>query len=118
MLRLALCFAVLTSAAHADGYVVGDTVEDPLQIAQGHLADFYYEEEGGPRIEVDVRMGFLGRITILVAETGYADDSIAGQRWHYVLEQGEVDWTLIYFDVQQMCGRGLNTVTWQDGPCI
>lgn len=118
LIRLALCLSLLASAAHANGYVVGDTFEDPMQIAQEAVMTFGSEEEGRPGIEVDVSVDFYGAITILVANTGFADDSVRGERNQYVLEQGNDGvWTLTYTRTDYLCGRGANTVTWQEGFC-
>ena len=117
--RLSLCFALFASAANANGYAVGDTFEDPMVLATEVFEGFPTEEEGNPGIEVDVSVDFFGNMTILVAETGFADDSVRGVRNQYVLEPGEDGvWTMIFIDRQQLCYRGANTVTWQDGPCV
>ncbi len=116
--RLTLCFALFASAANANGYTVGDTFEDPMVLATEVLDRYLAEEEGNPGVEVDVSTDFFGNMTILVAETGFADDSVRGVRNQYVLEPGEDGvWTLIYMHQQQLCYRGVNTVTWQDGLC-
>jgi hypothetical protein len=115
--RLILCFALLTSAAHANGYAIGDTFDDPMQIAQEAVAVFNLEEEGRPGIEVDISIDFFGQITILVANTGLADDSVNGERnQHVLLQEGGV-WTLIYTRTDFLCRRGSNTVTWQTDFC-
>lgn len=115
--RLTLCFALLTTAAHANDYTVGDTFDDPMQIAQDAVAVFSLEEEGRPGIEVDVSIDFFGQITILVANTGLADDSVRGERNQYVLAQEDGVWTLIYTHTDYQCYRGANTVTWQSQFC-
>lgn len=118
MLRLASLFCLLTSAAYADGYGVGDTFEDPMQIAAQAFASFNPDQEGRPGIEVDVSVDFFNRITILVAETGFADDSVRGQRTQYLLEQGgDLTWTVTDTRITYLCGRGANTVTWQSDLC-
>ena len=118
MKRLAIALALLTTPLHADGFEVGDTFEDPMVLATQVFEGFPPEEEGRPGIEIDVSMDFFGNMTILVAETGFADDSVAGIRTQYVLEPGDGVWTLVYHTTQVLCGRGLNTVTWQDDGCI
>lgn len=115
--RLTLCLALLTTTAHADGYAVGDTFDDPLQIAQQAFADFSYGEEGRPAMDVEVSLDFFGQMTILVAETGFADDSVNGLRMQYVLNQQDGIWTLDYMQQQVLCRRGSNTVTWQTNLC-
>lgn len=117
MFRLAIALCLLTTAAHADGYAVGDTFDDPLQIAQEALADFSYTEEGRPAMEVDVSLDFYGQMTILVAETGFADDSVNGARTQYVLTQQDGVWTLDFTRREFLCYRGMNTVTWQTNLC-
>ena len=120
MRRLALAFTLLATPLHADGIpVVGDTYEDPLVLVMDAFEGFPSEEEGRPGIEIDVSMGFLGEMTIVVAHTGFADDSTAGNRAHYVLEPGENGiWTLVYYNAQVLCRRGYNTVLWQENGCI
>lgn len=118
MFRAALFITFLASPAFANGYAVGDTFEDPMLIAQEAVAVFNLDEEGRPGIEVDVSVDFFGLMTILVARTGFADDSVAGDRNQYVLEQGEdAAWTLIYTRTDYLCRRGANTVTWQSNLC-
>lgn len=114
---LSLALSLLAAPAFANGYSVGDTFEDPMQIAQEAVAVFNMEEEGRPGIEVDVSVDFFGQITILVANTGFADDSVAGARTQYVLNQQNGVWTLTYTRTDYMCGRGANTVTWQTDLC-
>ncbi|MBY4894202.1 hypothetical protein A8B78_18175 [Jannaschia sp. EhC01] len=115
--RLTLILALLTGTAHANGYAVGDTFEDPMQIAQEAVAFFPMDEEGRPRIEVDVSLDFFGKLTILVANSGLPDDSVAGERNQYVLEQQDGVWVLIYQRTDYRCRRGNNTVTWQTNLC-
>ncbi|ABD53047.1 hypothetical protein [Jannaschia sp. CCS1] len=116
--RLSLCFALLTSTAHADGFAVGDTFMDPMEIAQSAFADFNYYGEGRPAITVDASVDFFNQMTILVAETGFADDSVDGVRNQYVLQQGDGEvWTIIFTRTDYRCGRGANTVTWQTNLC-
>lgn len=116
--RLILCFTLLTSTAHADGYAVGDTFQDPMEIAQAAFADFDFYTEGRPAVSVDVSVDFFNQMTILVANSGFADDSVSGQRDQYVLQQGDGEiWTIIFTRTEYRCGRGANTVTWQTGFC-
>ena len=115
--RLTLCLALLSTAAHADDYAVGQTFDNPMQIAYNEMAAFSYDGEGRPMIDVEVSSDFSGQVTLLIAETGFADDSVAGERNHYVLTQQDGVWTLIYTEQSFMCWRGLNTVTWQSGYC-
>lgn len=115
--RFILCLALLSGTAHANGYAVGDTFEDPMQIAQEAVAFFPMDGEGRPGIEVDVSMDFFGQMTILVANTGFADDSVRGERNQYVLAQQDGVWTLVYTRRDFMCQRGSNTVTWQTDLC-
>ena len=118
MLRLAAAFSLLSSTSFANGYSVGDTFADPMQIATEALAAFSMEEEGRPGIEVNVSVDFFGQMTILIAETGFADDSVAGLRRQYVLAPEDGMWTLIFQRRDQLCYRGANTVTWQAEPCL
>ncbi len=119
MFRFAFALCLLATPLHANGYAVGDTFEDPMVLATEVFEGFLSEEEGNPGIEVNVSVDFFGNMTILVAETGFADDSVRGVRNQYVLEPGEDGvWTLIYTHQQQLCYRGANTVTWQDGLCV
>lgn len=115
--RMSLCFALFASAANANGYAVGDTFEDPMVIATEVFEGFPPDEEGRPGIEVDVSMDFFGQMTILVAETGFADDSVSGQREQYVLSQIDGVWEITFRRTDYMCGRGANTVTWQTDLC-
>jgi len=117
MLRFALALCLLAAPAVATDYAVGDTFDDPLQIARDAFAGFAYEEEGRPAMSVDVSVDFFGAMTILVAETGFADDSVNGQRYQYVLSQTEGVWTLTVVQSQFLCYRGTNTVTWQTDLC-
>lgn len=103
----------------ADGYpAVGDTFEDPLGLITEAFEFFLSEDAGRPRIQIDASMDVFDRMSIVVAETGFADDSTAGQRAHFVLEQGNSLWTLVYYHTQVLCARGVNTVTWQNGGII
>lgn len=115
--RIALAAALLTSPLHADGFAVGDRLDDPMVIATEVFEGFPPEEEGRPGIEVDVSMDFFGQMTILVAETGFADDSVAGQRTQYVLSEIDGQWEVTFMRTQALCRRGANTVTWQTDLC-
>lgn len=118
MYRLAAALCLLTTAAHADGYAVGDTFEDPLQIAHEALASFPYAgDERPPEFSVDVSAHYSGQITILVSDTGLADDSVRGERTQYVLNPQDGAWTLNFMHRQYLCWRGVNTVTWQTDLC-
>ena len=120
LFRMAFAAALLATPLHSDGIpAVGDTYEDPLALIMEAFEYFPSEEEGRPRIQIDASMDVFDRMSILVTRTGYADDSTAGGRQHYVLEPGDDGvWTLIYYNAQVLCARGANTVTWQDGGCV
>ena len=118
MLRLAILFTFLTSAVFADGYEVGDTFEDPMVIAREAFVGFPPEEEGRPGVEVSASTDFFGQMTILVAQTGFADDSVSGQREQYVLTEMDGVWTVTFRRTDYLCRRGANTVTWQGDSCL
>ncbi|MEJ6389994.1 hypothetical protein [Gymnodinialimonas ulvae] len=115
--RIAVAAALLTSPIHAEGYAVGDTFDDPMLIAQEAFAGFPPGEEGRPGVAVEVSTDFFGQMTILVAQAGFADDSVAGQRDQYVLSQLNGVWTMTFTLTQYLCRRGANTVTWQTDLC-
>lgn len=115
--RIAAAAALLVSPLHADDFSVGDTFDDPMVVAMDVFEGFPPEEEGRPGIEIDVSMDFFGQMTILVAETGFADDSVAGLRRQYVLSEIDDVWEITFIRTQVLCGRGANTVTWQTNPC-
>lgn len=117
MLRAALVMICLASPAFANGYAVGDTFEDPLLIAQNAVQTFGFEEEGRPGMSVDIQVDDQRRMVITVTETGYADDSLEGQRFHYLLNPGtDGIWTLVETSVEFRCWRGENR-DWHDGLC-
>jgi hypothetical protein len=115
--RIAVAAALLASPIHADGYVVGDRLDDPMVIAQEAFAGFPPDEEGRPGVEVSASTDFFGQVSILVAQTGFADDSVAGQREQYVLSEGDGMWEITFRRTDYMCRRGANTVTWQTDLC-
>ncbi|WP_224816596.1 hypothetical protein [Hasllibacter sp. MH4015] len=115
--RLTLCLALLATTAHADGYAVGDTIEDPMQIAREAFEGFPPDDEGRPGVEVSASTDFFGALTILVAQTGFADDSVAGQREQYVLNRVDNMWEITFRRTDYLCRRGANTVTWQGDLC-
>ena len=117
MLRTALAVFLFATPAIATDYAVGDTVTDPLQIATEVLADFNFAEEGRPELSVNVSVDFFGAMTLLISETGFADDSVRGARDQYVLSRRDGVWTITFAERQYLCYRGTNTVTWQTGLC-
>ncbi len=117
LFRATFLALMLASPAIADGYAVGDTFDDPLQIAREAVGGYNLPDEGRPRLEVDISTDFFGQVTILVAETGFADDSVNGQRDQYVLTQQDGVWTLVFTRTEFRCQRGANTVTWQSDLC-
>lgn len=117
LIRFAVAAALFASPIHAEGYAVGDTFDDPMIIAQEAFAGFPPDEEGRPGVEVSTSVDFFGQMTILVARTGFADDSVRGQREQYVLSQVDGTWELTFRRTDYMCGRGANTVTWQTDLC-
>jgi hypothetical protein len=117
MLRTALLLTCFASPAFANGYAIGDTFEDPLQIARNAVDAFAYDEEGRPGLMIEALRDDQRRMAITVTETGYADDSVEGQRYHYLLEPGSDGiWTLTETRREFRCWRGDNR-DWQDGLC-
>ena len=88
-----------------------------MVIAQEAFAGFPPDEEGRPGVEVSASTDFFGALTILVAHTGFADDSVAGAREQIVLNQIDGMWEITYMRTDYLCRRGANTVTWQEGLC-
>lgn len=114
---LGLVLPLLATPGFANNHAIGDRFEDPLSIAQQAVSSFAYGQEGRPGLSVEVRIDAQRNMEIVVAQTGYADDSIEGERFHYVLQPGtDGQWTLVDMSVQYRCWRGGGN-GWQDNLC-
>ncbi|MGY3438724.1 MULTISPECIES: hypothetical protein [unclassified Marinovum] len=76
------------------------------------------EEEGRPQINFVLRRNNEGHTVAQFAETGFADDSVFGERHTYVLEnQADGRVKLLDAKVEYSCYRGATPRTWQSGLC-
>ncbi len=110
---------VLPFSALADGQIlVGDVFDDPRSIGRTAIAEFYFLEEGLPHISVEMTYDKQDFMTVIITETGFADDSVAGSRIRYVLrEREEGGWVVTETESLQKCYRTENK-DWQKGPCV
>jgi hypothetical protein len=86
----------------APGLSKGATVADVMAPLMRH---FPGEEEGRPGMTLEmVRIG--GNVRFDLVETGFADDSVAGQHHRGVIVRSGTDWELIELGVRPVCARG------------
>ena len=75
--------------------------------------------EGRPTLKVEVEEAPDGRaMQIMVRMTGYLDDSVAGEEFAALADQGEKGWFLKGLWKRQLCMRGRHAGQWTAEPCL
>lgn len=117
MFRMLLLLPFLALPAFANGVAPGDIVSDPIDLAIDRLSGFPGEEEGRPHVDLSMDTDNLGQVILVVAETGWADDTVNGMRNRYVLSAtSDGRWRVEETSREFKCYRGAN-LDWQTGLC-
>jgi hypothetical protein len=133
--RIPICFAgaascllaaVAPGAAQQAGFPVGEDGFRPVRIAPGLsrgddvidvlaplLARFPGEDEGRPHVTLEMER-IDGNVVFDLIETGFADDSVAGEHHRGVIVRSGTGWKMIDLAVRPICARGSLS---RDGRC-
>ncbi len=77
----------------------------PLSLLEQLTTGFPSNEEGRPKLDIQmVQDG--SRITVNVIETGWPDDSVAGQATRVLMEEIDGQWTITGIGRMRICARG------------
>lgn len=119
MLRLAAVSLFLAAPALANGTEVGQIIDWPMQsILDGVSTLPSPDEEGRPHKSLVIRRDNSGHIVVQYANTGYADDSVDGERQTYILEaQGDGRYKVLETKTEYRCRRGETPMKWQTALC-
>lgn len=119
MFRHFLLSIFLASPALANGTEEGQIIDWPLPAFEEAVRTFPAQEDEGQRqTSIVLRRNNDGHIVARLADTGFGDDSVFGERVTYVLEE-QPDGRMLIRDVmmEYSCYRGENPRTWQTGLC-
>ncbi|TNF20817.1 MAG: hypothetical protein EP318_09440 [Rhodobacteraceae bacterium] len=119
MFRLAAACLFLAAPALANGTEVGQIIDWPMpSILNGVSTLPAPDAEGRPHMALVIRRDNSGNIVVQYANTGYADDSVDGERKTHVLEpQADGRYKVLESKTEYRCRRGETPMTWQSAPC-